>query len=125
MLKDHDSSAIVAVGDLDRARGFYGGVLGLELAEEGGEEGVLVYRTGRTRLVAYRSDHAGTNRANAVVWDVGEELDAIVAALEAKQVAFEHYPGIGRLDGNVHVAGDARLVWLKDPDGNILHLHAM
>ena len=125
MLKDHDSSAILAVADLDRARAFYGDVLGLELDEAGAEEGVLVYRTGATRLVVYASDHAGTNRANAVVWGVGGDLDAIVAALEAKSAAFELYPDIGRLEGNVHVAGGAKLVWLTDPDGNILHINNM
>ena len=125
MLKDHDSSAIVAVADLGRARAFYGGALGLELADEGAEEGVLVYRTGATRLVVYQSDHAGTNRANAVVWGVGADIDSIVAALEAGGAQFEHYPDIGRLDGNVHRIGEAKLVWLKDPDGNILHLNNM
>lgn len=125
MLKDHDSSAIVAVADLDRARRFYGDLLELEPAEGGEEEGVVVYRTGATRLVVYRSDHAGTNRANAVVWGVGDALDSIVAALEAKGAAFEHYPEIGRLEGNVHLADGMKLVWLKDPDGNILHLNSM
>ncbi len=125
MLKDHDSSAIVAVADLGRARAFYGGTLGLEPAGEGGEEGVLVYRTGATRLVVYESRHAGSNRANAVVWGVGGELDSIVAALEAAGAGFEHYPEIGRLEGNVHHAGGMKLVWLKDPDGNILHLNSM
>ena len=110
MLSDHDSSAIVAVSDLERERRFYGGVLGLEAVEEGSEEGVIVYRTGGTQLVVYRSDHAGSNRANAVVWGVGDDLDAIVRALEAKSVFFEHYPEIGRLEGNVHVAGEAKLV---------------
>jgi catechol 2,3-dioxygenase-like lactoylglutathione lyase family enzyme len=124
MLKDHDSSAILAVADLGRARAFYGETLGLELADEGGEEGVLVYRTGATRLIVYASEYAGTNRANAAVWGVGSEFDAIVAALEAKGVAFEHYPEIGRLDGNVHHAAGMKLVWLKDPDGNILHLNS-
>jgi catechol 2,3-dioxygenase-like lactoylglutathione lyase family enzyme len=125
MLKDHDSSAIVAVGDLDRARGFYSDVLGLALAREGKEEGVLIYETGATKLIVYRSEFAGTSRANAVAWGVGGELDAIVAALEAKGAAFEHYPDIGRLEGNVHIAGGARLVWIKDPDGNILHINSM
>jgi extradiol dioxygenase family protein len=124
MLADHDSSAILAVADLASARRFYGETLGLELIEEE-MEGVLVYRTGATRLVVYKSDHAGTNRANAVVWGVGDDLGDIVGALEAKGAAFLHYPGIGRLEGNVHVAGDARLVWLADPDGNILHLNNM
>lgn len=125
MLKDHDSSAIVAVSDLARARDFYSNVLGLELAEEGSEEGVLIYKTGATRLGVYVSEYAGTNRSNAVVWGVGGELDSIVAALESNGVSFEHYPDIGRLEGNVHVAGRAKLVWLKDPDGNILHINNM
>ena len=124
MLKDHDSSAILAVSDLGRARTFYGDLLGLELVEEE-MEGVLVYRTGATRLAVYQSEYAGTNRANAVVWGVSEDLDAIVAALEAKGAAFEHYPDIGRLQGAVHLAGGAKLVWLKDPDGNILHVNNM
>jgi extradiol dioxygenase family protein len=125
MLKDHASSAIVAVRDIGRARAFYGGVLGLELAEEGREEGVLVYRTGATRLVVYGSEFAGSNRANGVVWGVGDDLPAIVAALEAKGAEFLHYPQIGRLEGNIHHAGGAQLVWLADPDGNILHLNSM
>lgn len=123
MLKHHDSSAIVAVRDLERARDFYSGLLGLELASDGSDGMPLVYKTGRTFLTVYPSREAGTNRANAVCWGVGDDLDGIVAALESKGLQFEHYPDIGRLDGNVHVAGDARLVWFKDPDGNILHLN--
>jgi len=125
MLADHNSSAILAVADLARAQAFYGDVLGLELVEGGVEEGVLTWRTGATRLVVYQSDYAGTNRANAAVWGVGEDIEAIVAALEAKGAVFEHYPEIGRLEGNIHHAGGAKLVWLKDPDGNILHFHSM
>ena len=53
MLRDHDSSAIVAVSDMERARDFYSNVLGLELASGGGEgatDAPLVYKTGATRL---------------------------------------------------------------------------
>jgi catechol 2,3-dioxygenase-like lactoylglutathione lyase family enzyme len=123
MLSDHVSTAIVAVRDLARARVFYSDVLGLELASDGGGEMPLVYKTGSTRLTVYASQEAGTNRANAVAWGVDSDLDAVVSALEARGVEFEHYPNIGALDGNVHVAGGARLVWFKDPDGNILHLN--
>lgn len=125
MLKDHDSSAILAVANLDRAHTFYAEILGLECAEQGKEEGVIIYKTGATRLVVYESEYAGTNRANAVVWGVGDDVDAIVDALEAKGATFEHYPDIGRLDGNVHHAGGEKLVWIKDPDGNILHINSM
>ncbi|WP_127751884.1 MULTISPECIES: VOC family protein [unclassified Devosia] len=122
MLKQKDSSAIVAVSDIARAQHFYGTILGLEL--EGGDDDVLTFRTGGTRLVVYRSDYAGTNQANAVVWGVGDELEAITADLAAKGVVFEHYPGM-ELRGDIHHAGDFGMVWFKDPDGNILHLNTM
>lgn len=126
MLKDKSSSAIVAVHDIDRAKKFYRDVLGLEVDQED-MDGVVVFRTGGTSLVVYASEMAGSNRANAVVWDVGDEIDDITSDLRRKGVAFEHYedmPGVV-LDGDVHVAGDMRMVWFKDPDGNILHLNNM
>jgi catechol 2,3-dioxygenase-like lactoylglutathione lyase family enzyme len=123
MLKDMTSSAIVAVSDIPRARAFYGETLGLDLLQDTPE--VLTFRTGATKLIVYRSAEAGTNRANSAVWSCPEGLMDIVADLEAKGVAFEHYPDMegAKLEGNVHRMGHMRLVWLKDPDGNILHLN--
>lgn len=122
MLKDKPSSAIVAVTNIDRARNFYETVLGLPLAD--GDDSVLQFKTGSTSLVVYKSDYAGTNQANAVVWDVGDEIDAITADLKSKGVTFEHYPDM-ELKGDIHVAGDFKAVWFKDPDGNILHMNNM
>ena len=124
MLKDKDSSAIVAVTDISAARNFYVDKLGLEPLEDG--EDMLVLKTGATQLVVYVSDYAGTNKANAAVWGVGNEIEAIVAALRAKGVSFEHYPDMGMdYAGGIHSSGDFKAVWLKDPDGNILHLNNM
>ncbi len=124
MLKDKDSAAIVAVKDLARARTFYGQTLGLEEAPESGDQ-VAMYRTGKTVLCVYPSEFAGTNQANAVVWGVGDEIEAIVAHLAGKGVTFEKYDmdGVTYEDG-IHQAGDFRMVWFKDPDGNILHLNS-
>ena len=118
------SSAIVAVSDIERARRFYSDTLGLELMQQG-IEGVLVYKTGATHLVVYPSEFAGTNRANAVVWDCGADMDAIAADLRAKGVRFEHYEmdGVTYKDG-VHDADGFKMVWFKDPDGNVLHLNS-
>ena len=122
--KDKASSAIVAVTDLEQARRFYSDTLGLELMPEG-MEGVLVYKTGATHLLVYPSESAGTNKANAVVWDCGADLRAIVADLRAKGVRFEHYEmdGVTYEDG-VHDSDGFKMVWFKDPDGNILHLNS-
>ena len=122
MLKDQNSSAIVAVSDIARAKAFYGDTLGLGLIR--GDDNLLVFKTGATQLVVYVSDYAGTNQANAAVWGVGEEIESIVAVLAGKGVHFEQYPGMNFKDG-IHSAGDFRMVWLKDPDGNILHLNNM
>lgn len=118
------SSAIVAVRDIEQARRFYSDTLGLELMQEG-MEGVLVYKTGATHLVVYVSEFAGTNKANAVVWDCGADIDVIAAHLRAKGVELEHY----KMDNatykeGVHDADGFKMVWLKDPDGNILHLNS-
>lgn len=123
-LRDKASSAIVAVSDIERARRFYSDTLGLELLEDG-MEGVLVYKTGSTHLVVYPSEFAGTSKANTVVWDCGADIDAITADLRARGVRFEQYEmdGVTYKDG-VHDADGFRMVWFKDPDGNILHLNS-
>ena len=124
MFKDKTSSAVVAVKDLDRARAFYADTLGLELATE--MEGILSFRTGSTRLGVYPSAYAGTNQANAVVWDAGADFDAIHAELKAKGVTFEEYPDLGmEIADGVHRQGDFKAAWFKDPDGNILHFNSM
>lgn len=126
MLKDHSSAAIVAVSDIGRARDFYRDTLGLELTDDS-MGSVLAFATGKTELIVYESEAAGTNRANAVVWGVGDDIDRIVSDLKAKGVVFEHYSDLGdaRLEGDIHVFGEMKTVWFKDPDGNILHLNNM
>jgi len=119
MLGNRQAVATVAVKDLAAARRFYEGTLGLEVVHtEGGE--AISFRTGGTQLLVYRSEFAGTNRATAVNWFVGDDLDGIVRALRDKGVAFERYdlPGLNR-EGDVHVAGPMKIAWFKDPDGNI------
>ena len=59
----------------------------------------------------------------AASWSVGDDLDAVIADLKSKGVTFEHYdmPDI-TLEGDVHVMGELKAAWFKDPDGNILNL---
>jgi catechol 2,3-dioxygenase-like lactoylglutathione lyase family enzyme len=122
MLDDWTAVATVAVKDLDAARRFYENTLGFtEIGKENDE--VVIYKSGNSTLNVYRSQFAGTNQATAVTWSVGDALDDIVKTLKDKGVRFERYdmPG-ATMDGDVHVFGDMRVVWFKDPDGNILNL---
>jgi len=122
MLNDTDAVANLAVKDLKTAKKFYEGTLGLEPIDAQGDE-VIVYRSGRTTLNVYRSKEAGTNRATAVTWSVGDQVKPLVQELKAKGVKFEHYdmPGL-TLDGDIHVGYGMQVAWFKDPDGNILNL---
>jgi catechol 2,3-dioxygenase-like lactoylglutathione lyase family enzyme len=125
MLKDCDATAIVAVKDIKRARRFYQDVLELEPVGGEPQDGMASYRTGSTRLDVYESEFAGTNKANAVVFTLKGDLEQVVRALQTKGATFEHYPDLPglTLNGDIHEMGGAKLVWLKDPDGNILHLN--
>ena len=85
---------------------------------------IFALQTGATRLNVYKSDFAGTNQANAVVWDAGGDVEAIAADLRAAGVALEEYPdGFDRVTDGVHVEDEFRAIWFKDPDGNILHVN--
>jgi catechol 2,3-dioxygenase-like lactoylglutathione lyase family enzyme len=122
MLDDHNANPIVPTSDLARARTFYTETLGLSVADEMGE--VFNLHTGATRLSVYRSDYAGTNRANAVVWDAGSDVEAIAASLREKGVKLEEYPeGFDAVENGVHKKDQFRAIWFKDPDGNILHVN--
>ncbi|MBZ9697660.1 MULTISPECIES: VOC family protein [unclassified Mesorhizobium] len=115
MLANSNASANLAVKDLAKAKAFYERTLGLEqVHDEGGE--LIVYKSGDTTINVYRSEFAGTNKATAVTWRVGD-------ALKSKGVAFEHYemPGL-TMEGDLHVGGGMKVAWFKDPDGNILNL---
>ena len=119
MLGKHEAVATVAVRDLTAAHQFYGESLGLDKVSGDGAE-VNVYTTGSTTLIVYRSQFPGTNKATAVTWSVGADLDAIVHTLSERGVPFEHYDmPDAHLEGDVHVMKGMRAAWFKDPDGNI------
>jgi catechol 2,3-dioxygenase-like lactoylglutathione lyase family enzyme len=118
MLSNCESRATCAVRDIDRAASFYEETLGLTRVHSEGRQ-AIAYRTGTSTLLVYRSEFGGGNEATAVTWVV-DDIESIVAGLEAKGVRFEHYdmPG-AELRGHVHLAGHLRVAWFKDPDGNI------
>jgi catechol 2,3-dioxygenase-like lactoylglutathione lyase family enzyme len=112
--------ATIAVKDLERAKKFYRETLGLQ------PEGEMGFKSGKSQIVVYQSEFAGTNKATSATWSV-PDAEAVVNALKAKGVKFEHYddlPGLTR-KGDLHVKGSFKGAWFKDPDGNILHVLSM
>lgn len=122
MLGDKDAASNVAVKNLETAKKFYEEILGLTPVGSEGEE-AIVFKSGNSTVYVYRSQYAGTNKATAISWVVGDNIEGVVQQLKAKGVTFEHYdmPGVTR-NGDVHVADDMKVAWFKDPDGNILNI---
>ncbi|MBZ9731975.1 VOC family protein [Mesorhizobium sp. CA18] len=122
MLENSNVTANLAVKDIAKARTFYEGTLGLSQVDDMDGE-LIVYKTGDTLLNVYRSQFAGTNKATAATWAVGDRIEPIVKSLRSKGITFEHYdmPGLS-LEGDIHVGSGMKVAWFKDPDGNILNL---
>jgi catechol 2,3-dioxygenase-like lactoylglutathione lyase family enzyme len=123
MLGGFDAMASIAVKDLAVAKAFYAETLGLTPVDTEGDE-AITFSSGASKLVVYRSEFAGSNKATAMMWNVSAgDIEKIAKGLKGKNVTFEHYPlPEGKHEGDLHVFGPMKVAWFKDPDGNILSL---
>ena len=121
MLGNSAAIATIAVRDIERAKKFYEATLGLKPLDSPQKQ-VVNYKTGKSKILVYTSQFAGSNKATAATWEL-DDVESVVNDLRSKGVKFEHYdfPGM-TLKGDVHVAGGFKAAWFKDPDGNILAL---
>ena len=121
MLNNSPIFAYIPASNVPRARKFYEGKLGFKAVHTEGDQAVTL-KSGKSQLLVYQSQFAGTNKATAATWMV-KDVEGLVKELKVKGVSFEHYnmPGV-TMKGDVHVAGKLKNAWFKDPDGNILAL---
>jgi len=114
--------AFVAAADLGRARVFYEGTLGLRVVAE--EQFALVLDAHGTMLRVSKVEHPSIAPYTVLGWIV-DDIAAEVDALAARGVGFERFtiPGFVQDAREVWTApDDTRVVWFKDPDGNLLSL---
>ena len=114
----------LAVSNMDRAREFYEGKLGLSVGTDSGDN--VAYRCGEgTVMHVYSSPvHAGKSTATLASWYV-DDVEGVVDELAAKGVAFERYdegPIITNDKGIATFEGGARVAYFRDPDGNTLSI---
>lgn len=111
-----------SVNDLDAAKKFYGGVLGLNV--EDNEMGLLDLHlaTGGLVIIYPKDNHepATFTILNFPVDDIDEAVDALVAA----GVTFERYEGMEQDEKGVSrglaTGQGPDIAWFTDPAGNIL-----
>ena len=107
-----------AVDDLDRARVFYGGTLGLDVSDDGGLL-TLNLAGDRPTLIYPKPDF--TPATYTILNFPVEDIDAAVDELAARGVEFERYKGFEQDEkGIARVEGGPPIAWFTDPAGNIL-----
>ena len=114
--------------NLERARAFYEGVLGLPVVREEVQMHGVFYRVGNGYLNIFERESASAGHTVANFLLSSAELDAAVDALLAKGVTFDTW----EIPGMAESPFDARGVlttpdgqsgaWFRDPDGNVLAL---
>ena len=107
-----------SVDDIDRAREFYGGTLGLEVSDMNG----LLQLTlgGGATVIAYpKADHAPATFTilNFTVDDIDRAVDELTAA----GVRLERYPQFEQDEKGIHRGPPGPdIAWFTDPAGNVL-----
>jgi catechol 2,3-dioxygenase-like lactoylglutathione lyase family enzyme len=118
MFRDTKAFSGFSVDDLEQAKEFYGGTLGLGVTEE---HGLLHLKLGSgAAVLVYPKENHEPATFTILNFPV-EDIEAAVGALRAAGVEFEHYEGELQTDEQGIFRGDGPLIaWFRDPAGNIL-----
>ena len=123
-LSEYKVAAAVAGSDLDRAREFYEGKLGLSVSIDSGNNVQYKCGEGSVMHVYLSPEHAGKSTATLAGWGV-DDVERVLEELTSRGVTFEHYdegPIITDERGIATFEGGAKVAYFKDPDGNTLSI---
>ena len=118
MLGSARLQTLVWSADLPRARAFYSDVLGLRF--KGEAQGALVYEVGGGDL---RISPVPSTRPSehTVLGFAVDDIVSVAAAMAARGLPTERFAGFTHDERGVWRAPDGtRVLWFRDPDGNLL-----
>lgn len=122
MLSHSAVTTMLPVKDIDRARKFYEGCLGLT---PGGfkPDGKFVYTVGGSTLALFPKPEGTKADHTAISFRVAD-IGAAIKQLQSAGVVFEDYdfPGLKTVD-HVCVLGAEKAAWFMDTEGNCLCIH--
>ena len=110
-----------AAPDLDQAREFYEGTLGVKVS---GDDGLLTLHLAgdRDTLIYVKPDF--TPATYTILNFPVADIDAAVDGLESRGVRFERYDGFDQDEkGIARPENGPAIAWFRDPAGNILAVH--
>jgi predicted enzyme related to lactoylglutathione lyase len=109
-----------AVDDLQKAKKFYEGTLGLKTSSPDDENMLLTLHLagGRDTMIYLKPDF--TPATYTILNFQVDDVEKAVDELTSRGVQFEKYEGMGQDDKGIAREGGPMIAWFKDPAGNIL-----
>jgi catechol 2,3-dioxygenase-like lactoylglutathione lyase family enzyme len=104
--------------DYEKARSFYEAKLGFEFVSL--DQFALVMKVGGHHIRVTKAPDFRPGQGTVLGWEV-PDIEAVVAWLTQRGVAFEKYPFVQDQERGIWTTPDgSKVAWFKDPDGNIL-----
>jgi len=120
MFKHAKAFSGFSVNDIEKAKDFYGNILGLQVTD--GLMGILeIHTEGNNNIIAYPKPNHEPATFTILNFPV-DDVEKTVNELIAKGIVFEQYEGQIKTDekGICRDSGGPSIAWFKDPAGNIL-----
>jgi catechol 2,3-dioxygenase-like lactoylglutathione lyase family enzyme len=136
MLANSPVIATLPCTDLDRARRFYGGTLGLPEVrlpmpadQDGRPIGAAFHGGEGTMIFVYLREEPPASNHTAASWLV-KDFDTVIDDLIKRGITFDTYPDMPDVAWDARgvatsAYSDDRSAWFSDPDGNILAINNM
>lgn len=121
MLKNSNAFSGFSVDDLDKAKEFYGKILGLDVTEN--KMGLLeLHLSNGSKILIYPKPNHVPATFTILNFPV-KKIDATVDELISAGIVFEQYGGRLKTDEKgIFRGGGPLIAWFKDPAGNILSI---
>lgn len=121
MFKQSNAFSSFSVDDIKKAKEFYSQILGLNVSEVHGMDGLLNINIAddRSLMIYSKPDHIPA-RFTVLNFPV-DDVETTVDELTKKGIKFEQYEGdIKTNEKGISEGGGVKIAWFKDPAGNIL-----
>lgn len=119
MLGETKATSGFAVKDLDAAREFYEGTLGITVEVLTEAHGVTALKLNGGDVLMYLSPEMTPASYTMLNFEV-DDIDATVDALAERGVAVQRYDGFDHDEKGIVRGPGPQIAWFEDPSGNVI-----
>lgn len=120
MLNDKELKVFIPTKHPDKAKAFYGAILGLILLSE--DDYAVEFDANGTRLRVIIVEELKPHPFTVLGWNV-PDIDATIKQLNSRGITCEQFGFMEQDPLGIWIAPDgSKVCWFKDPDGNVLSL---